>query len=217
MGIYGSNFDYGQSDFYKDDSSIVGSPVVYDNVPVDLFFDIQTPDIFTFKDVTVDFTTTPVYGAYVGKFKVKTYNWFFDPINKPTEYISTTDKTIYKIYVGQLGSKFDTKLSVVLEPLNTTHNVNWIIGTYAQISYDFSDVLSDVKIELSRNGGVDWEIISLSAPNVGVFSWLVNGTASNSCLVRISGLQYTNPIDGSIIDFSDISSTSFNSFSIIRV
>jgi len=57
--------------------------------------------------------------------------------------------------------------------------------------------LADVKIDLSRNGGTDWEPITASTPNDGVFTWAPTLPQSGNCLVRISSLDdvYTDVSD----------------------
>jgi hypothetical protein len=90
----------------------------------------------------------------------------------------------------------------------------WKIGSTKTITWDFTDVLSDVKIELSRNNGSTWSNISASATNDGSYDWVVTGPESTQAIIRISGLVYTDPIDGSTIDFSDVTDNS-EAFSIL--
>ncbi len=52
-----------------------------------------------------------------------------------------------------------------------------------------ANMISDVKIELSRNNGVAWETLTASTPNDGSFDWLAAGAASAACRVRISSLD----------------------------
>ena len=84
----------------------------------------------------------------------------------------------------------------------------WKIGTTKNIAWSFPDVLSNVKIELSRNNGSSWETISASTDNDGSFPWVVDGDETEQALIKISGLEYTDPVDESQIDFTDIYSTS---------
>ena len=45
--------------------------------------------------------------------------------------------------------------------------------------------MTDVKIELSRDGGGSWEVLAASTPNDGSESFTVTGPASANCVVRV--------------------------------
>ena len=230
MGVYGSNFDFGMSPFFKDDGNIVGNSVTFDTIPLTLFLDIQTPSVFSFKDIDIDFTANPIYGSaplvvqynaivtfrgnFANRLSVKEYHWYFDPVNNPDTYIVSTVPTINQVYVGTLGSLFSTKLTVILEPSYVNYITNWVIGTNATVTWNFPDVLSDVKIDLSRDFGNTWTTIIADTPNTGTYTWFVTGPISSSALVRVSGLIYTDPIDDSTIDFTDIVAISTFPFTI---
>lgn len=231
MGVYGSNYDFGMSPFFKDDDAPSGASVNYNTIPLTLSFQIQQPTVFNLSDVSVDFTATPVTGSvplivtytakvifrgsFANQLSVKEYHWFFDPLNQPNNYVISTTPTINKVYVGQLGSQFSTKLEVVLEPTFINSITGWVINSSASITWNFSDVLSNLKIELSRDLGNSWSTIIASTPNTGSYIWeTVTGPKTSSALVRISGLVWTDTIDGSTIDFSNITSTSTIPFTI---
>jgi hypothetical protein len=73
----------------------------------------------------------------------------------------------------------------------------WPVGDNVDITWDTSASFTEVKIDLSRNGGGSWETLTASTDNDGSYSWMVSAPVSNLCLVRISNL------DGSINDTSD--------------
>lgn len=58
-------------------------------------------------------------------------------------------------------------------------------------------VLTDVMVELSRDGGTNWEVLSISTPNDGAETFTVTGPASQNCLVRVGSL------DGTVTDVSN--------------
>lgn len=58
-------------------------------------------------------------------------------------------------------------------------------------------VLTDVMIELSRDGGSTWSVLSASTPNDGSESFTVTGPVSQNCLVRVGSL------DGTVTDVSN--------------
>jgi hypothetical protein len=90
----------------------------------------------------------------------------------------------------------------------------WKIGKHHTLTWDntptglFADILSGIHIELSLNGGSTWSDIDASAPNTGSYDWVVSGSASVHAVLRMSGLPYTDPVDGHIDDFSDITDNS---------
>lgn len=92
---------------------------------------------------------------------------------------------------------------------------SYIIGSTHTITWTPLDVLSDVKIELSRDGGSTWEIIDSNTSNNGVYYWFVSGDVTDEALIKISGLEYNNLEDGSVIDFTNISDISNMFFRII--
>ena len=75
----------------------------------------------------------------------------------------------------------------------------WNIGTTPTISWTYSNLTGNVKIELSRDGGATWETIIASTPiDDGQEPWTVTGPTSDNCLIRITSLT-----DYSISDTSD--------------
>ena len=71
------------------------------------------------------------------------------------------------------------------------------IGSSETITWDYSGSLEDVKIDLSRDNGSNWESLTASTPNDGSFTWDVTGPSSALCLVRVSSL------DESVLDTGD--------------
>lgn len=58
-------------------------------------------------------------------------------------------------------------------------------------------LLSDVKLELSRDGGASWEVLAATTPNDGLEAWTVTGPVSNNCLIRVAST------DGTVTDVSN--------------
>ncbi len=69
-------------------------------------------------------------------------------------------------------------------------------GTSADLEWT-ATVVTDVMVELSRDGGGSWETLFASTPNDGIESWTVAGASSTDCLLRVSTL------DGLYSDVSD--------------
>jgi hypothetical protein len=95
--------------------------------------------------------------------------------------------------------------------------VDWKIDSTQTFTWSAPDILSNVKIELSRDNGSTWEIVAADTSNTGSYPWVVTDPVANSALIKISGLIYTDPIDLSTIDFSDIVIISSTVFSISEV
>ena len=75
-------------------------------------------------------------------------------------------------------------------------------GATANLGWS-ATVLTDVKVELSRDGGTGWETLYASTPNDGAESWTVTGPSSTNCLLRVSSLDDL---------YSDVSAASFTIF-----
>jgi hypothetical protein len=69
--------------------------------------------------------------------------------------------------------------------------VNWGMGSLQQISWSHNlGAVSSFRIEISRDGGVTWEMLTGAAPangsKTGTFNWVVSGPATTMALVRAS-------------------------------
>lgn len=73
-----------------------------------------------------------------------------------------------------------------------------ILGNLQNLTWISGGPIDNVKIELSRNGGGSWEVLTNSAANSGIYPWQVSGAVSNNCLLRVS-----DAADGSPVDLSD--------------
>jgi len=73
-----------------------------------------------------------------------------------------------------------------------------ILGSLQNLTWISGGPIDNVKIELSRNGGGSWEVLTSSTTNSGIYPWLVSGAVSNNCLLRVS-----DAVDGNPVDISD--------------
>jgi hypothetical protein len=79
---------------------------------------------------------------------------------------------------------------------------NWCIGKTEEITWSSDSFPGPaVDIEYSTNAGTSWHTISLSAPNVGTYAWIIPDTPSDRCLVRVSDTD-GDPCDESDESFS---------------
>jgi len=65
----------------------------------------------------------------------------------------------------------------------------WEIYTEATLSWTSVNVNAVLRIELSRDNGATWEVLTDSTDNSGAWTWEVTPPASDFCLVRISDLE----------------------------
>jgi len=75
---------------------------------------------------------------------------------------------------------------------------NWMTGTVQTVRWSSANVIGNVLIELTRNGGGSYETLFSSTTNDGAENWLVSGVASANNLIRI-----TSVTDGTVKDSSN--------------
>ncbi len=63
---------------------------------------------------------------------------------------------------------------------------NWLAGTTRNITWSSNGTIANVQIEYSTNAGVNYSVITSSAPNTGTYAWTVPNTATASARIRIS-------------------------------
>ncbi len=102
---------------------------------------------------------------------------------------------------GSVADMSDSLFSI-LEPKSITvtspnGGEKWIVGSTHKITWNSSFISSDIKIELTRNNGAEWETLSPTEANDGVYEWTVTEPISAQCLVRLSST------DGEATDRSD--------------
>ena len=77
-----------------------------------------------------------------------------------------------------------------------------ILGATENLTWNTGGPTANVKIELSRNGGTNWEVLTSSTANIGTYPWLVFGASSANCLLRVSDAADGDPVDVSDAIFS---------------
>jgi hypothetical protein len=82
-----------------------------------------------------------------------------------------------------------------------TGGETWYAGDTNTITWSSSNAGSDVKIEVSRDGGSTWSSITGSTPNVGSYAWTVTSPTSSACRIRITSISYPSATDMSSVDF----------------
>ncbi|MBK8166984.1 MAG: T9SS type A sorting domain-containing protein [bacterium] len=70
------------------------------------------------------------------------------------------------------------------------------VGSSLQVDWT-AQVLTEVKVELSRDGGGSWEVLAASTPNDGTETFVLTGPDSYDCVVRVGST------DGTVTDTSN--------------
>ena len=78
----------------------------------------------------------------------------------------------------------------------------WPIGSSQNIAWTSSGLTGNVKIEISRNGGTSWTVLSASTLNDGAHGWTVTGPATTQARLRVTSLT-----DPTVADVSDAIAT----------
>ena len=85
-------------------------------------------------------------------------------------------------------------------------NVNWVIGSSRNVTWTHNlGTAESVRIEVSRDGGSTWEIVSPSMSNTantsGSFNWVVTGPVTAAGRVRVVWVQNSGVNDVSNVAF----------------
>jgi hypothetical protein len=81
-------------------------------------------------------------------------------------------------------------------------NKAWPLESTQKILWNSTGIEGNVKIELSRDGGKNWESLADSSPNNGEMDWKVQGATTKSARIRISSFLYPSIQATSTSNFS---------------
>ncbi|MBN1482063.1 T9SS C-terminal target domain-containing protein [candidate division KSB1 bacterium] len=91
---------------------------------------------------------------------------------------------------GSAADTSDAAFTIITPPSITVTSPNggemWQIGETHTITWQSYKIDGNVKIEISRDAGQSWSVISASVSNVGFLEWTVTGPASTTALIKIS-------------------------------
>ena len=93
-----------------------------------------------------------------------------------------------------MGFLRDTNFTVATPFVTVTSPksaVRWTAGSTHAITWNHNlSTASAVKIEVSRNGGTTWSVISGSVPNSGAkagsYNWTVSGPSTSTARIRVT-------------------------------
>lgn len=155
-----------------------------------------TPGIFRFA-TTAGFTQRSVPGgAQDGTFK----RFLFAAklgIGKETDsYLDL----IFLRAKDEVGSLTQNKKSITI--ISPNGNDILEIGSIQSIRWNSFDVNSGLRIQLSRDGGITYELIADNQPNVGYFNWTVTGPTTFQAIIKITATDNPNIFDTSDLPFT---------------
>jgi hypothetical protein len=87
------------------------------------------------------------------------------------------------------SQNFSIEVEPLLQITQPQPNEIWFIGLKNRIEWSFQGQIDSVKIELTRNHGLNWEELGKSVSTDSVFDWLVTGPSSADCQIKISATQ----------------------------
>jgi len=119
--------------------------------------------------------------------------------------------TASRIRVSAVSHAFisDTSASLAIDTRSLsvyapTTALTWVVGDTMMIQWGTRNLPdAAVKIEVNRaySSGA-WSTLAASAPNSGLYAWVVNGPASTAARVRISGTVHTGTSGMSAVNFT---------------
>lgn len=145
------------------------------------------------------------------------YPWVLDPANPSAAattgdnfrdnveqiYIQSPQKNLYTLKIKHKGNLTGGKQvfsllisgaqNLVLAYPNGGENLH--IGSTHKIRWHSSQFTGNVKIELSRNAGANYETLFDNTPNDGEQEWVVTGPTTTTARIRISSLTLPNTND----------------------
>jgi len=127
-----------------------------------------------------------------------------------TGYTGCTDFPVKHPFRSHNNGNFDafvTKLvedplTPIMRLLSPNGGETWKAGSTQAIQWKTSGKVGNVKISYSMDEGATWKTIALSTRNTGSYSWMVPGTPSKRCLIRIREASDGDPSDVSDDVFS---------------
>jgi len=164
--------------------------IIYDNYPSQLKT-LTIGDIIGWEMWYADSDDQNWLGSYYG------YDNF-------TGWLFIGDASANADYFGDLILDGDLPHLVVSHP---NGNEKWQVGAPQTITWTFSGISGNVKIEISTDAGFSWSVISSSTFNNGKFTWIpTKNYISNSCLIKITSIKNPSVFDQSDSLFQIVSS-----------
>lgn len=86
---------------------------------------------------------------------------------------------------GELGPLQTSPQTPSITVVSPNGGENWLIGETRQILWTSQNLVGNVDILLSRDGGTSWETLFTNTPNDGVEAWVVTDPPTSNAKVRV--------------------------------
>jgi Bacterial Ig domain/Divergent InlB B-repeat domain len=132
-----------------------------------------------------------------------TYPWV---VSSPTTSAARVRVTSVDTPATDIGNSAFSIVAPAVTVTAPNTNVNWVIGSSRNVTWTHNlGTAESVRIELSRDGGSTWEIVSPSVQNTantsGSFDWVVTGPVTAAARMRVAWAQNTAVADISNVAF----------------
>lgn len=169
--------------------------------PIEQVWGYETYAVMYSRDSTFTTDTTVVRGI----FNVEAYRL---PLLVPGRWFVQVTGEILDLQMNSCGSFTSDTVSFIargqyISKVNAPNGGEaWRVGSTRTITWTSVDVDS-VRIELTRDSGVSWEVIGSSVPGpAGQYPWTVTGPFSTTCRVKVTATGDSTLHDVSDADFA---------------
>ena len=97
-------------------------------------------------------------------------------------------------------SPFTITAAAALTVISPNGGEQWGAENIESIAWSASQVIENVKVELSRDNGAAWEVIQESTPNDGSLEWMVTEPITTNALVKITEILNPYKLDLSLTE-----------------
>lgn len=129
-----------------------------------------------------------------------TYSWTIP--NTPTTQAkvrvsSTADTNLFDVS----DNTFTIQNTPTISLITPNGGEVFPVGFEKNIEWSSLNVPGNVKVELSRNGGVSYETVFANTPNDGSEAWLISGDVTEQAKLKITSIDLPSIKDSSSFDF----------------
>lgn len=98
----------------------------------------------------------------------------------------------------------DEDFKIITRTITVTYpngGERWVVGKPVNITWHSANLSGPVKIEITRNRGISYTILSSNWATPGIFPWTVASPLSSRCRIRVTSVDYPTVNDLSNADF----------------
>ena len=117
------------------------------------------------------------------------YNWEVAGPESDLTRVRVSSRELPEHSSTNSGGYFTIKQRPQIKLKYPRKNEKFLAGRTCNIQWSSFEAGQQVKIEISRDGGISWSIIEDETENDGSYLWDVEETFSNTCLIRVSSVE----------------------------